>query len=303
MSGNKHPRKKALLVGINYFQSKAELKGCINDVRNLKEFLLKNDFDPSPPFMTVLTDDNPNAQPTRNNIISAMLWLTHDNQPGDTLFFHYSGHGGQVEDASGDEDDGFDETILPLDFRTAGQIIDDDMHSLLVKPLKVGVKLIAVFDSCHSGTALDLPFVYAPSGGYEGHAPSKSQYAMGLLDAGLTLVKGDKAGAAKKVGGLIWEGVKTKFMSPEKQHTNSSMSDVIMVAGCRDDQTSADASISGQATGAMSFSLMATLKKNPKPSLIQLLNGMRDIMVEKKFTQIPQMSTSHEMDPNTPFKL
>jgi len=198
---SKHPRKKALLIGINYFQTKNELKGCINDVTTVKAFIMKNGFEDSPPHMTVLTDDSPTTKPTRNNILTAMMWLVHDNQPGDTLFFHYSGHGGQVEDLNGDEDDGFDETIMPVDFRTSGQIIDDDMHTLLVKPLQQGVKLIAVFDSCHSGTSLDLPFVYTPAGGYEGGAGaghSKGHMASGLLDAGLTFLKGDKSGAAKK---------------------------------------------------------------------------------------------------------
>jgi len=297
----KHHRKKALLIGINYFQSKAELKGCINDVKNVKKFLIDNSFSDSPPRMTVLTDDNKAAMPTRNNIISACMWLVHDNQPGDILFFHYSGHGGQVEDISGDEDDGFDETIMPVDFRTAGQIIDDDLHTLLVKPLKAGVKFVAVFDSCHSGTALDLPFVYLPTGGYQGVGPSKSQIASNLLDAGLTFLKGDKSGAAKKAGGVIWEGVQAKFGSAEKQNTNSSPSDVVMISGCRDDQTSADASIGGMATGAMSYAFMTFIHSNPTPSLIELLNGMRDIMAQKKFSQIPQMSTSHEMDPHTPF--
>jgi len=299
----KHQKKKALLIGINYFQTKAELKGCINDVKNLKGFLIQNGFKDSGPCMTVLTDDNPAAMPTRNNIISACMWLTHDNQPGDTLFFHYSGHGGQVEDASGDEDDGFDETIMPVDFRKNGQVIDDELHTLLVKSLQPGVKLIAIFDSCHSGTALDLPFIYTPTGGYEGQGPSKAHIASSLLDAGLTFLKGDHSGALKKAGGTLWEGFQTKFGSPEKQKTNSSPADVIMIAGCRDDQTSADASISGKATGAMSFSLMLVLKKNSNPSLIDLLNGMRDVMIEKNFTQVPQMSTSHEMDPKTPFSL
>lgn len=54
-----------------------------------------------------------------------MQWLVRDARPGDSLFFHYSGHGGQAADLDGDEDDGFDETILPLDFKTAGEIIDD----------------------------------------------------------------------------------------------------------------------------------------------------------------------------------
>jgi metacaspase-1 len=54
-------------------------------------------------------------------------------------FFHYSGHGGQVKDDAGDEEDGFDETIMPVDFKTKGQIIDDELHALMVAPLPTGL--------------------------------------------------------------------------------------------------------------------------------------------------------------------
>lgn len=53
-------------------------------------------------------------------------------------FFHYSGHGGQVKDEAGDEEDGYDETIMPVDFMTNGQIIDDELHALMVAPLPKG---------------------------------------------------------------------------------------------------------------------------------------------------------------------
>jgi hypothetical protein len=58
----------------------------------------------------------------------AMRWLIGGTQPGDSLFFHYSGHGSQVVDHSGDEEDGLDETICPVDFKSAGQIIDDEVN-------------------------------------------------------------------------------------------------------------------------------------------------------------------------------
>uniref|UniRef100_U9TNU4 Peptidase C14 caspase domain-containing protein n=1 Tax=Rhizophagus irregularis (strain DAOM 181602 / DAOM 197198 / MUCL 43194) TaxID=747089 RepID=U9TNU4_RHIID len=94
-----------------------------------------------------------------------MRWLVHDARPNDSFFFHFSGHGGQAQDLDGDEDDGYDETIMPSDFQKNGQIIDDIMHDIMVKPLPCGVRLMAIFDdSCHSGTALDLPFIYSTQG-------------------------------------------------------------------------------------------------------------------------------------------
>ena len=52
------------------------------------------------------------------------------------------------------------ETIMPVDFQQSGHITDDDIHDILVKPLPAGVRLTAIFDSCHSQTVMDLPYVY-----------------------------------------------------------------------------------------------------------------------------------------------
>ena len=40
---------------------------------------------------------------------------------------------------SGDEDDGYDETLIPLDFKTAGHILDDDLYKIVVKAMPEGV--------------------------------------------------------------------------------------------------------------------------------------------------------------------
>jgi metacaspase-1 len=102
------------------------LKGCINDVRNIAPFLNQR-YNFAYDDMVILTDDqqNPAFRPTRANIIKAMQWLVKDAKPNDSLFFHFSGHGGQTEDLDGDEDDGLDETIYPVDFKQAGMIVDD----------------------------------------------------------------------------------------------------------------------------------------------------------------------------------
>lgn len=52
----------------------------------------------------------------------------------------------------------YDETILPTDYQHAGQIVDDELNALMVRPLQPGVILHALIDACHSGTALDLPY-------------------------------------------------------------------------------------------------------------------------------------------------
>ncbi len=64
----------------------------------------------------------------------------------------------------GDEEDGSDEVIYPVDFKQAGHIVDDEIHHYIVKPLQQGVRLTAIFDSCHSGSVMDLPYIYSTKG-------------------------------------------------------------------------------------------------------------------------------------------
>lgn len=119
------PSKKAVLIGINYTgQSVGVLNGCINDVNNMKDYICK-DQGYSENQMVVLVDAPgapEHAQPTRKNMTNACKWLVNGVQPGDSLFFHYSGHGSQARDHDGDEVDGYDETLCPVDYATAGQI-------------------------------------------------------------------------------------------------------------------------------------------------------------------------------------
>lgn len=74
--------------------------------------------------------------------------------------FYFSGHGLRQPDFYEDELDGFDETICPVDFKTEGMILDNEINDSIVRPLKKGVTLHAIIDACHSGTILDLPYVY-----------------------------------------------------------------------------------------------------------------------------------------------
>jgi len=156
-------RRKALLIGINYAESPAPLQGCVNDAKNIKNLLIENGFTDDPTHMVMLTDEEQNSKylPTKANIRRGFQWLTQGVSEGDVLFLHFSGHGSQVSDEAGMEEDGLNETILPMDYQK-GQITDDMIWSSVVYPLPSGVKLTVVMDCCHSGTGLDLPFDYEP---------------------------------------------------------------------------------------------------------------------------------------------
>lgn len=290
-------QRKALLIGINYFGQRGQLRGCINDVKNMSAYLNQH-FGYKREDMVLLTDDqqNPMSQPTKANILRAMHWLVKDARPNDSLFFHYSGHGGQTKDLDGDEDDGYDEVIYPVDFRQAGHIVDDEMHRIMVQSLQPGVRLTAIFDSCHSGSALDLPYIYSTSGVLK--EPNLAKEAgQGLLGIVSSYARGDLGGMASTAMGFLKKATSGDDTYKRNLRTKTSPADVIMWSGSKDTQTSSDATIGGQATGAMSWAFINSLKKNPQQSYVQLLNSIRDEL-EGKYSQKPQLSCSHPLDTN-----
>ena len=152
--------RRSLFIGINYVGQQGELRGCHNDVLAMKKLVARHGFDVNNDEETrVLLDDGAHTSPTANNILQAIRWLVKDAAPGDCLFLHYSGHGGRLPDDGNDEADGYDETLVPLDYASAGQIRDDVIFRELVMPLPEGVTLTAVMDCCHSATVCDLPFI------------------------------------------------------------------------------------------------------------------------------------------------
>jgi len=108
--------KKAVLIGINYPGTKAELKGCVNDVWRMHRCLVER-YGFSEDNITVLIDtDKSYTEPTGKNIRSALTSLVRSAEGGDVLFVHYSGHGTRLPAETGEDDDtGYDECIVPSD--------------------------------------------------------------------------------------------------------------------------------------------------------------------------------------------
>jgi Caspase domain/Domain of unknown function (DUF4384) len=140
--------KRALLVGINKYKAVPGLQGSVNDVETMREILISR-WGFTTRNITVLTDESA----THDRILSALTELVQVSRPEDTIYFHFSGHGSQVQDLNGDEDDGLDETLVPQDGRSGGvrDIVDDELDEIFSK-LRTR-KVLVVLDSCHSGTA------------------------------------------------------------------------------------------------------------------------------------------------------
>ncbi len=142
---------RALLIGIGTYTAgcpeACPLPGAANDIVAMRE-ILTGRFDFSPEHVRTLED----PEATREAILLAIRNLAETAAPDDVVYIHFSGHGSRVPDANGDEEDGFDETILPFDARTAEvpDITDDELNALISEFRSRNV--IVVLDSCHSGT-------------------------------------------------------------------------------------------------------------------------------------------------------
>ncbi|KAJ6850624.1 uncharacterized protein M6B38_263880 [Iris pallida] len=233
-------RKRAVVCAVSYRKTRFHLKGSINDAKCMKYFLTNRYRFPQESILTLTEEEtDPDMIPTKYNIRRALYWLVHGCQPGDSLVFHYSGHGSQQRNYNGEELDGYDETLCPMDFQTQGMIVDDELNATIVRPLPHGVKLHAIIDACHSGTMLDLPF----------------------------LCRMDRNGQ------YVWEDHRPR--SGTWKGTNGG--EAISFSGCDDNQTSADTSALSRntSTGAMTFCFIKAIEQGHGDTYGSILNAMR----------------------------
>jgi hypothetical protein len=221
--------------------------------------------------------------PTGHNIIAAMDWLV--SEPNCTLFLHYSGHGGQIEDASGYSHTGLIDSIVPVDFESRGQLGSSLLHEHLVSRMAPGCTLFIVMDCCHSGSAVELPYVYHSSSDGQVSMIDNVKAGARLIAEADALIKGgigfDKVGEAKHLlagASSFFHGLKHRDEGEglgENEYANAYAQErqvVTMFSGCRDDQTSADARIQGAPTGAMTWAFLEIMKSHPSPNYTQVRN-------------------------------
>jgi hypothetical protein len=229
--------KRGLLIGINYRNTSDELKGCINDVNNVREFLASKLGYTS---FIVLTDDT-TIKPTRANILGAIDTFVRSLKAGDEGWFHFSGHGILQRDFNRDEESGFDSCIVPIDYDASGLITDDVIRRMLVQRVPKGAKLYVVLDACNSGTGCDCRYKYDDDSSY-----SIDQNAKTL---------------PKTYQPSEWSLRQT--VRELKKYTKT-RGEVFCISGCQDEQTSADAFIQQdqQYGGALTSTLLAHMQSN-----------------------------------------
>jgi len=246
--------KRALLVGINRYQDPAnDLRGCVNDVLLMRETLTRHYGFNDPGCVRTLTD----RRATTAGILEGLAWLVDGATSGDSLVFHYSGHGSQVPDRNGDERDGLDEILCPYDLDWAHPLTDDDLAAV-VAPIPKGALLTVILDCCHSGTGLREPSRNG-SGVRHRYLPHLAEPAA-------------FARTVRRFGASV-----------AKTHA-------VLLAACRDDQTSADAFIDGKYRGAHTWYLCQTLRNADwNPTYRDLASATGNALSRAGFTQIPQL--------------
>jgi len=149
--------KKALLIGIDYTDvSGATLKGCINDIINMRNMLI-DAYDYNSDDIIMLRDDDivKFQPPTYFNILDSLSSIVKESKDLEEFWLHYSGHGSRIQNNNSNSE--FLEIIIPVDFKESACITDIELLNQ-IKNLKC--RSILLFDCCHSGTVCDLPWVF-----------------------------------------------------------------------------------------------------------------------------------------------
>lgn len=152
--------KRAFLVGISYYpqtgeQSWNNIHGA-NDVNLISNTLNSQSFK-----ITSLTD----KAATAKNIRKGLNDFIATCKLGDMVYLHFSCHGQPFEDLDGDEEDGWDEALIPFDakkiyvkgkYEGANHITDDELNGYLKSiRSKVGLQgfVYVIIDACHAGSS------------------------------------------------------------------------------------------------------------------------------------------------------
>jgi len=262
--------KRALLVGINRYKIPgADLRGCLNDVKNMKSVLTRY-YGFADRDIRTLTD----LQATKKAMQSEITKLIGKARAGDVLLFHYSGHGANVPDRNGDEADARDEILCPTNLDWLDPLLDDWLRAEFDK-LPAGVNFTVIMDCCHSGT--NTRAIQPPD------AKRIERYLPCPLDLLATesgrRLRGTVRGNRAELRGAARRGDIVNVNMPE-----------LLITGCRSTQTSADAYIGNTYNGALTYNLAAAINARKGKLTYKELHALTLQALKKgRFDQVPQL--------------
>lgn len=263
--------RRALLIGINrYRMPGADLRGCVNDVTAMRAALVAwggfADRD-----VTTLTD----YDATKKAMQAAIRRLIGSGRKGDALVLHYSGHGANVPDDNGDEADERDEILCPTDLDWKDPLTDDWLRSTIDR-VRPGVRLTVIMDCCHSGT--NTRAVAAPD------APIKPRYLPNPWDL-------MAAESGRPLRGRVARQLRRSSPAARRRRdvVAADMPEVL-ITGCRDSQTSADALIDGAYAGALTHALVQALgEARGSLTFREWHERASRLLKDRRFDQVPQL--------------
>ena len=266
-------QKYALLVGVNKYQAPGnDLRGCVNDVVNMRNMLI-NVFGFEAENIRVVVDE----RATFDGICERLDWLICKAKPGDQLVFHFSGHGSQIVCRdNGGELDGMTELICPHDMDWDRPLTDDILADYF-REVPEDAHLTFIADCCHSGTISRGEF----SGNPHPILPKRIIPPIDIL-----MRESGKETTVNKIG-IKGRIDKEKIYSSNVQFINQKH---ILLSGCRDNQTSSDAFIAGQFQGALTANLITAIKKEKNATWIDIHDRVLTTIKAGGFTQVPQLS-------------
>jgi hypothetical protein len=249
--------RNSLHIGINNYPGTAnDLRGCVNDANNWEKFL-REDFC----FNTSKLLD---SKATHKNVVREMKKVIRETKSGGHVVITFSGHGTNVKDQNGDEQDKRDEALCLYD----KLLIDDELRDMFSQ-LPKDVSLTFISDCCHSGT-ITRSFL---STLYDEDAP-RARY----------LPPEDDEEAFE----IVPKSVAKKLMHPQGDMNE------VLISGCNPTQYSYDAKISNQFQGAMSANAIAVIKENPECTYDEFYKKLRKRLPTRRFPQTPQLEGSPE---------
>jgi metacaspase-1 len=231
-----------LHIGLNNVDPKhyggwdGPLAACENDARDMAALAALRGIEPR----LLIT-----KKATRAAVLAGLRRAARALKGGDLFVLTYSGHGGQVRDASGDEPDKKDETWCLYD----AQLIDDELYYELSR-FAAGVRILVLSDSCHSGTVTREREDPPPSGlrskmmplavgdrVYRAHADFYDRLQLDVKKAaGGAVIDPDAALAQLAVSGRL-SAIAAEFKPAS-----------ILISGCQDNQSSYDGEHNGAYT-------------------------------------------------------
>jgi hypothetical protein len=262
----------AVLVGINKYVSLSgsDLNGCVNDVNDMYDRLTKN-FGFEEDNVRVLCDE----RATQQNILERLEWLISNAKRGSQLVFQYSGHGSSVRCRNEDTLENEECQILcPTDMDWDSPLTDKILASFF-RRIPEGAFLTFVCDACHSGS-MDRGM---PTG--NPHV-TKVRYLKPPFD--IAVRSRNRNLPVNRVG---WKDLFGPRSASNVAFFNTRH---LLISGCRDNQTSADAFIGGQYNGAMTASLKNAIDSNNSIDWLSAHELMLKYLKEEGYSQIPQLS-------------